>query len=412
MEAPPPRRRQGLFAAFKFRDFRLLWFGLIISNFGTWMQMTAAGYLVVKLAPTPALGSFYLGLLGLAAAIPVLVLSPVAGYVADSYPRRRTLFVSNVAIVLQAAAYAVLTSMHEISMPVILALQVLGAVARSFDAPARQSWVPLMVEREYVGNAIGLNSIAFNAPSFIGPAIAGYLIVAVDIEGAFYINALTTLAVIVALIFMRESPPSGARREPMFESIKHGLSFLFTHPVLRPIIILLLVEAVLVRPVLQLLPAYALHVVHVDARGLGLMMSGSGVGSIVGAVITAAFGTLEHRAPLWIASAVLMAAGLVLLGFNSGFVVAIVILMVIGLATLTFIGSTNILIQTIAPDEVRGRAVSVYSMILLGMVPAGSLLVGSLGSLFGLGPAFIASGALTVLVCIGIFAASPALRRV
>lgn len=412
IETPPPRQPLGLFAAFKFRDFRLLWFGLLISNFGTWMQMTAAGYQVVTLAPTPSLGPFYLGLLGLSAAVPVLVLSPIAGFVADRYPRRRVLFITNGVIVLQAFALALLTGTHHITMAQIMMLQVIGSAARAFDAPARQSWVPILVDREYVGNAIGLNSIAFNAPSFIGPAIAGYLIVTVDIAGSFYINSFTTIAVIVALIFMKESPPSDTLREPFFQSIARGLQYLFSHPVLGPIILVLLAEAILVRPVLQLLPAYTLHIVHADARGLGLLMSGSGLGSIGGALIVAGFGTLQRRALLWFASALVMPLALVCLGLTTHMIPAFLILLVMGLATLTYLGSTNYLIQTIAPDDMRGRAISVYSMILIGMVPAGALLLGSMGSLFGLGPAFLVSGGLAAILCAATFALAPALRRV
>lgn len=401
-----------MWAAFKFRDFRLLWFGLLISNFGTWMQITAAGYLVVTLAPTTALGPFYLGLLGLSSAVPVIVLSPVAGFVADRFPRRRVLFITNGAIVVQAFAFAALTGTHHITMAAIMGLQFFGAAARAFDAPARQSWVPVLVDREYVGNAIGLNSIAFNAPSFIGPAIAGYLIVTVDIAGSFYINAVTTVAVIVALVFMKESPPSDTLREPFFQSIARGLQFLFSHPALAPIILVLLAEAILVRPVLQLLPAYTLHVVHSNAQGLGLLMAGSGLGSLGGALITAAFGTLQRRAYLWIVSAIVMAFGAIGLGFTVHMLSAFLILFVTGLATLTWLGSSNILIQTIAPDEMRGRAISVYSMILIGMVPAGSLLLGSMGSLFGIGTAFIAGGSLAAVICAATFALSPAVRKV
>ncbi len=412
VEAALPRRRIGLFAAMRFRDFRLLWTGLLISNLGTWMQFTAIGYFVTTFAPTPRLGSFYLGLLGAARAIPVLICSPIAGVVADTWPRRKVLFVTNSVIAALALALAILTSLHRINVWGVLAISGLQAAALSFDAPARQSWVPLLVEREYIGNAIGLNSIAFNAPAVIGPAIAGFVIASVSVAGAFYANAVATLAVVAALIFMREAQPSAKGDEPMLTSVLRGVQFLFEHRILRWVITAFILTALLTRPYSLLLPAYALNYLHTDAKGLGWLIAATGAGGFGGAVVTAWLGSRADRGLLWLFAAALMCLGVAVLGVISSFAIAICVLIAIGLATLAFLGISNILIQTFSPEEVRGRAISVYSMVALGFVPGGALIVGSIASLIGLHIAFELAGGTCLMFVLWLWFARPVIRSV
>jgi len=397
VEEALPKRAPGLLGALRFRDFRLLWIGLLISNLGTWMQFTAIGYFVVKLSPTAQLGSFYLGLLGIARAIPVLLASPIAGVVADRLPRRRVLFVTNSAISALALLLAVLTTLHAINIWGLIALSMLNAAAQSFDVPARQSWVPLLVDRDYIGNAIGLNSIAFNAPAVIGPAIAGFLIAYVGVAGSFYVNAAATLAVVVALLFMQSPAPSSTARESLLVSIRNGITFLLSHAILRYVIIFFMVSALFVRSYNLVLPAYALNYLQADAKGLGWAIAATGVGGFGGALVTALFGSSERRGTLWLLSAMLMALSVVALGFVHTLWLSFPVLILIGLTTLAFMGMSNILIQTLSPDAVRGRAVSVYSMLALGFVPAGAFVIGGLGSLIGLGHAFIVAGFATAV---------------
>jgi MFS family permease len=406
-----PARTSGVLGPFRFRDYRLLWTGLIVSNLGTWMQFTALGYLVVAIAPTPRMGAFYVGVLGASNAIPALVLSPFAGVVADRFPRRRVLLITNTLTSLIALALAVLAQFHVLALWEIFVLSGARAATQSFDAPARQSWVPLLVPREFVGNAIGLNSIAFNGPSVLGPPLAGALILTVGVQTAFYFNAVSTLAVIVALVLMRPAPPSSAAREPMLEAMAAGARFLFGHPVLRSVVTLLVVTCICVRPYSQLMPAYAAHIVHVDARGLGLLLAASGVGAIGGSIITAVIGA-RRRGIVWFVSALVMSLSSMLLGITHVFAVALGILVVLGMAVLSFAGSSNVLLQTLAPDEMRGRAISVFSMIMLGFVPLGSLALGSLATLIGLPRAMVLGGAVSLVLAMVVFMKNAALRDV
>lgn len=411
MSAAEPRvpdRRPGFFGAFRFRDFRLLWAGLLVSNLGTWMQFTALGYYVAALAPNSQVGALDIGLLGAARALPALVLSPFAGVVADRYPRRRVLLATNLATSLTSFLIFVLIATHHAPLWTLMVTSGLAAATQAFDAPARQSWVPLMVPREYVAGAIGFNSVAFNAPSVVGPPLAGLLIAGIGVAPCFLVNAFTTLAVVLALFLMRPAPPSSTRRGNVVAAIAEGVRFLAVHPVLRWVILLLIVTSLTIRPYNFLLPAYAVHEVHTDARGLGWLMAAAGAGAIAGAFVTAAGG--ERRGTIWIVSGVLGSLGVGLLGLTTRFVPAALILAVVGAATLSFIGSSNILLQTLAPDDMRGRALSVYSMILLGLVPLGSLLVGAVASLFGLRWTFVGAGAVAVAVALWIALTKPALR--
>ncbi len=376
------------------------------------MQLTAMGYFVVKLAVKPELGPLYLGLIGAARAVPVILCSPIAGVVADTWPRRRVLYATNITIALIALILAIFTSLGRMNLWGLLVISAVSSAAMSFDSPARQSWVPLLVDREYIGNAIGLNSVAFNAPAVIGPAIAGFLIAHVSVAGSFYVNAAATMAVVGALLLMRASPASSAKREPLLRSIAGGLQFLYAHPILRWVIAFFIVSALLVRPYSSLLPAYALNDLHTNAQGFGWALAATGIGGFGGALVTAAFASRESRSLIWFGSGLLMSLGVLALGFTGSLAIAIPLLFLIGVCVLTFLGMSNTLIQMLSPDAVRGRAISVYTMIALGIVPGGSLIVGSLGSLIGLHLAFIISGALCALVVAWLYLFKPIVRTV
>jgi MFS family permease len=408
-DAPP--QRPPFLAAFRFRDFRLLWFGLSISSLGTWVQFTGLGYEVVHIAPNPHLGALYLGLIGASRAIPVLLLSPIAGVVADRLPRRAVLMTTNALTALLAFALAVLIASGHATIGWLMLLSGLAAGTQSFDTPARQSWVPGLVPRELVSNAIGLNSIAFNGPAVIGPPIAGLFIAASGVAFCMFANAVATLAVVAALIVMKPAPPSSSGRTSMFAAIGAGLRFLFGHPVLRWVVLELIVVSLFVRPYNFLMPAYAAHVLYTDAHGLGALLAANGVGAILGAVTTAAL-VPARRSVLWTGAAIVMGGGAIALGLVPQIGFAFAVLAVMGLTTMIFINASNILMQTLSPDDMRGRSISVYSMILLGLVPAGSLLLGAIAAQLDLREAFIIGGAIVGLCALGMYLGSAELRAV
>jgi MFS family permease len=400
----------GILAPLRFRDFRLLWSGLLISNLGTWMQFTAIGFHVAQMAGSPQRAALYLGFLGAARAVPVLLLSPVAGVTADLYPRRRVLMAANLVMSAVALALALLASAHALALTALIALTAVNAAGTAFDSPVRQSWTPHLVDRAYLGNAIGLTSVAFNAPAVIGPALAGVLIVSTGVEGAFYVNAVATLAVVAAIAMMAPSPPSGAVREPLLLSIRTGLVFLAEHPVLRWIIGVFVVSALLVRPYFQLIPAYIVNTLHGDARELGWAVACAGIGGFGGAIFTASFA--GARSLQWVAAGSAMCAGVLALGFVWSIPVALPLLFLVGLGTLGFLGACNTLIQTLSPDDVRGRAVSVYTMVAMGVVPGGTFVLGSIAAAIGLHATFAITGAICLALVVASYALRPEIRAV
>jgi MFS family permease len=405
-------RRASILTALRYRDFRLLWIGLLISNLGTWMQFTAMGFFVARMAGSQHQAALDLGILGAARALPVLLLSPPAGVVADHLPRRRVLFVTNATMALAALLLALLAASHRLNMAGLVTLSAMNSAANAFDSPTRQSWVPFLVDRAYVGNAVGLNSVAFNAPAVIGPALAGLLIVWIGVAGAFYFNAAATLAVVVAVMMMHPSPPSAAYREPTLQAMRQGIAFVARHPALRWIVLAQFVTALSTRPYGQLIPAFAVKVLHAGARGLGWAVSAIGIGGFAGAMVTAYFAQRERRAMLWLHSGLLMSLGVLALAFAPSLALALPVLFAVGLGTLASMGATNTLIQTLSPDDVRGRALSIYTMIAIGVVPLGALLDGAVASVVGLRPTFAVAGALCTILFAAIWLFRPAVRSV
>ncbi len=406
------KRAPSLFVALRYRDFRLLWIGLMISNLGTWMQFTAMGYFVAEIAITPHRAALNLGILGAARAVPVLLLSPLAGVVADTLPRRRVLMATNATMALAALLLALLATAHRLEMVGLVLISALNSAANAFDSPTRQSWVPFLVDRQYVGNAVGLNSVAFNAPAVIGPALAGALIVWVGVAGSFYVNAVLTLAVIAAVLIMRPSPPSQRKREPLLLAMRQGILFTVRHPILRWIVLAFFVTALLARPYSQLVPAFVVDVLHTGAHGLGLAVSAIGLGGFGGALVTAYFAQRERRSRLWLQAGLAMSCGVLFLGLVPTLAIALPLFFAIGVGTMSLLGATNTIIQTLSPDDVRGRVLAVYTMIAIGVVPAGSLIDGAIAAALGIHVMFALAGGICALVFLAIWFFRPAVRTV
>jgi MFS family permease len=401
-----------IYAALRYRDFRLLWIGLLVSNLGTWMQFTAMGFFVARMAGSAHQAALDLGILGAARAVPVLLLSPPAGVIADHVARRRVLLVTNVTMALAALLLALLATAHVLNLVGLVLVSALNSAANAVDSPTRQSWVPLLVDRRHIGNAIGLNSVALNAPAVVGPALAGLLIVWIGVSGVFYFNAAATLAVVVAVLMMKPSPPSASDPEPMLRAMWEGIAFLVRHPALRWIVLGQLATAILTRPYSQLIAAFAVNILHAGARGLGWAVSAIGVGGFGGALLTAYFAQRERRSRLWLQSALLMSCGVLALAFVPSLKLAIGVLFLVGVGTMAFMGATNTLIQMLSPDEVRGRALSVYTMIAIGIVPLGSLVDGAIAATIGLRETFALAGGLCALLFLVIWVLAPIVRTV
>ena len=400
--------RTSALAALRYRDFRLFWFGLLVSNVGTWMQLFGQGYLVVLLAVrdgVPQLAPLYLGLVGLARAVPGLAFGLFGGVLADRTDRRRLLLVTQSSAAVTATILAGLAMTDKINIGEILLIGALNSTIFSFDAPTRQAMVPRLVPERDLMSAIGLNSAAFNGPQVIGPVLGGLLFAPFADRptfGAgllFGVNAISYLAVVVALLKMRPVPVVGGRSEvSMLDSIREGLAYVRHDAVTLWVVVLAAATALFARPYIQLLPAIAHEQFHVGAVELSWMLAASGVGALLGSLTTAALGGLRRRGVMLIAAAVSVGTFLALFTLQRALLPALPLLVLLGLAIMVFLGAANGLLQTRSPDHLRGRVMSVYSMIFMGLMPLGSMVIGTIGSAVGTGTGLFVGGVICALV--------------
>ncbi len=374
--------------ALRHRNFRLFFAGQLISLIGTWMQNVAQSWLVYRLTGSSAL----LGMIGFAGQIPVFLIAPLGGLVADRYSRQRTVIATQTSAMLLAFVFAALTLTGTIHVWHIFVLAVLLGVVNAFDMPARQAFLVEMVGRDDLINAIALNSSMFNGARIIGPAIAGILVAAIGEGWCFFANAVSYIAVIIGLIMMHVPPAAARVREGSAAShIIEGFRFVAHTGPIRALLLLLGLVSITGIPYVVLMPIFADKIFHSGARGLGILMSFAGLGALMGAL------TLATRLGIkglgrWVPiSCGVFGASLIAFAFSRSFWLAAAGLVPVGFAMMTQMGASNTLIQTMAPDRLRGRVMSVYSMMFMGMAPVGALLAGVIAEHFG-APFTVAAG--------------------
>lgn len=405
--ASPPQA-QGMWAALRIRDYRFLWLGMIISSHGMWMQMVAQGYLVYELTRSPAA----LGLVGLARAIPVLVLSLFAGVAADRMDRRKLLIVTQSLAGVFSLILAVLTSTGQIQVWMILALGFLNASVMSFDNPTRQALIPDLVGREYMANAIALNSTAFSASQVLGPAIAGVLLAATSPAICFYANAVSYIAIIAALIAMRPVKTQGRRSTGgMLHNLIAGFGYVRKNAVVAAFLVQIGVLCLLSRSSSQLLPAVQRDVLHVGAGGLGGLNAATGLGALIAALAVAKLSNFQHRGWLVIGAYTAGAVALIAFAFSRSFPLSCVLLAVIGGGGVMTMSTSNMLVQSRIPDELRGRVMGIWTMLIMGGMPLGAMLLGTVASFVGITTTFALAGVICLLCLLVINLRVPAVRE-
>ena len=392
--------RTSAWSALEHRDFRLFWIGLVVSNIGTWMQQFGLGWLVVQLAikdGVPQLAPFYLGVVGLSRAVPGLAFGLFGGVVADRADRRRLLIMTQTSAAIVAGILGVLTISDHINIVEIVLLSALNSIIFSFDAPTRQAMVPRLVSDKELMSAIGLNSAAFNGATLVGPLIGGVLIIPFGVGGLMIINAISYVAIVVALVLMRPQPVDAVRHLPLIESIREGLSFIRGDPVLRWVVTLSVATALFTRPYIQLLPAEA-QFLGVGALELSWLLAASGGGALAGALFTASLGSWRRRGALLVGAAFAHGTLLTLFGAQRSVLGAMLFVGLTSLAVMVFLGMANTLMQTRTPDALRGRVMSVHTMVFMGFMPLGQMLLGSLGTLAGINNSFLVGGVIVTLL--------------
>jgi MFS family permease len=381
-------RLRGAVRALRHRNFRLFFSGQAISLIGTWMQTVAESWLVFRLTGSEAL----LGFVGFAGQIPVFLLAPFGGALADRRDRRWTLVATQSAAMVLAMSLALLTLSGRIRVWEVFALGALLGVVNAFDIPTRQSFFVEIVGREDLLNAIALNSSMFNAARVVGPAVAGILVASIGEGWCFFVNAVSYVAVICGLVAMRRAPVKRETEGPStFRRIAEGFRFSARTAPVRTLLLLLAAISFAGSPYAVLMPVFAEKILHQGARGLGILMAASGVGALLGSVALAMRRQLRGLGS-WVASAsIAVGVALALFSMSRTFWVSVVLLVPVGFAFMVALGASNTLIQAMVPDALRGRVMAVYSMMFMGMAPFGALLAGALASRIG-APSTVAAG--------------------
>jgi predicted MFS family arabinose efflux permease len=381
-----------VFKAFRYRDFRLMWLGACTSSIGTWMQQLAQSWLVYTMSGS----AFFLGLDAFLGQAPIMLFSLVGGVFADRKSRRKLLLMSQYVQMFCAFVLAALVFFGLRHIWPILCLSFLVGTAQSFGGPAYSALVPTLVEPEDLPNAIALNSIQFNLARVIGPVLGGLALEQLGASWCFVLNGVSFIAVIVSLYMIRVEFKPAQSRESVLESMKQGFGFIRNRASMISLIVLAFSMTLIAYPIIAFLPVFARDVLHAGSRGYSVLLASSGAGSVVGALIVAAFARDKNlgRAAL----IMLLALGVAMTSFALSNTLwwSCVFLFVAGAAMIGVFAMVSSLVQLITADQMRGRVMSVYNIAFRGGMPLGSILVGAIVQRLGAPPVIAVNGALLV----------------
>ncbi|HRH42463.1 MAG TPA: MFS transporter [Pyrinomonadaceae bacterium] len=367
------------FRALQHRNFQLFFAGQFISLTGTWMQSVAHSWLVYRLT-----GSVLsLGLIGFASQIPVFLLAPLGGAFADRHNRQKILVITQSAAMITALVMAILTLTGTIQVWHLFIFATCFGLANAFDIPTRQAFVSDMVAKEDLLNAIALNSSMFNGARIVGPAIAGILVALVGEGWCFFGNAVSYIAVIAGILLMKITPVIRERKGSTFSNIAEGFSFVAKTAPIRGLLLLLGLISLMGMPYAVLMPIFADKILGGGSDTLGYLMGASGLGALAAALILASR-TEVFGLGRWVSYASAgLGISLILFSFSTNFWLSLILLIPVGFSMMLQMSSSNTLIQAMVPDELRGRVMSVYSMMFMGMAPLGALWAGTLAGMIG-----------------------------
>lgn len=391
----PRNLLQQTFKAFQYRNYRLWFFGQLVSLFGTWMQNTAQGFLVYELTGSPA----YLGVVGFAAGVPAWLFMLYGGVIADRYPRRTIMVVTQTVMMSLAFILATLTYFGVVQPWHIVILAFLLGTANAFDTPARMALVSDLVQHDDLTNAIALNSGMFNAATIVGPAVAGITYAAFGPAWCFLLNGISFLALIAALILMRLPPVEVApQRRSLISGLKEALQYIQTETIVRTIILVVAVVSLFGASFQTLFPAWAVDVLGGDVTTNGLLRSAQGVGAVISALMIASLSSSGKRGKILTVGLFLFPLLLIVFAQIHQTTPALLVLVLIGISVVMIFNLANSMVQINVPDALRGRVMSVYSLTFFGTFPIGSLIMGTLAEYVN-EMAAVLIGATVLLTC-------------
>jgi MFS family permease len=408
MRAPDSQATDSPLAVLRNRNFTVLWAGVIVSNGGSWMQIVAQGYLVFHLWHSP----FLLGLIGMARAIPMIVLPPFGGVVADRVERLKLLKFTAAGSFLVAFAQGAIVSLDVVTVWDLALIGFLAGAVNAFDQPSRQALLPNLVPREHLSKAIALQSSAWQGSALFGPTLAGVTIAAVGVAGAFYANAVSFLAVMVALFFIRGVPHRVVKtaNRAVAGDLVAGLRFARSASVISVLLMMATVTSIFGRSFQQLLPVFAADVFHRESLALGILFAAPGAGTIAGAVAMAVLKDTRAKGRGFLAGSFLFSASIVLFALNRSFPAGLLLLFGSGVASIVFSSLMTTMIQLEAPDEMRGRVMSLVTVTMQGFTPIGALLTGGIADLIGTPEAVAGSALVVAAAAVATFIGAPQVR--
>jgi MFS family permease len=386
---------QTTFSALKHRNYRLWFWGQMTSLFGTWMQTTAQGFLVFELTRSSA----FLGYVGFASGIPSLLFTMYGGVVADRVSRRKLLIITQSAMMVLAFILALLT-FFEIVRPWHILLLAFGlGLANAFDAPTRLAFISEMVDHKDLTNAIALNATMFNSALVVGPAIAGIIYAAFGPSWCFTINGISFIAVIAALMAMdiQTNPPSTTKTSTLL-ALKEGLSYVFRHSIIRTLIGLVASVCIFGMALGTLMPAWSVKILHGNAATNGMLFSARGVGSLIGALAIATLGRNTIRGKLIADGSLFFPVFIAIFALVHILPVSLLLMAFIGFASIFVLNLSNAMIQSLTPDDLRGRVMGVYSTVFMGSIPLGAIILGTIAEYAGEAEAALLSSAAAFIV--------------
>jgi len=378
-----PEHKQGFFwntfRSLKHRNFRLYWFGQMISLIGTWMQSMAQGWLVLRLSNSP----FLLGVVGAFASLPIFFFSLPAGVLADRVKKRKLLIWTQTGAMILAFVLAFLTYTGLVRVWHVMILALCLGMVNAFDMPTRQSFVKEMVGKDDLLNAIALNSFMFNAARILGPAAAGILISLAGEAGCFFFNGLSFLAVISGLLLMRmQDLVFSDSNHTFLTSFKQGVSYVRGNKRVLALVIMVSAMSIFGFSYAVLMPVFARDIIKAGPSGLGFLMAAIGIGAI-----TAGLGLAsrkgEEKLKYMRLGIFVFFISVFAFSFSNLLVLSLLLLVATGWGMISIIATCNTLLQEIIPDELRGRVMSFYTMMFMGTMPLGSFLAGALGQTLG-----------------------------
>lgn len=395
------------FRSLRHRNYRLFAAGQLVSLIGLWLHSVAQSWLVYRLTGS----SLLLGLVGFCLQIPVLLLSPLGGTLADRADRRRLLMLTQSLAGALALILGTLTLTGVVTVRAIFVLAVLLGTVNSFDQPTRQAFVVELVGKQDLPNAIAINSSLINSARVVGPAVAGVMIATVGEGWGFLLNGLSYGAVVAALAAIRLAPrpPAPARGSALAE-IRAGFEFVGGHAPIRALLLLVGLVSLVGMPYVVLMPIFADKILGGGPKALGILMGSTGVGALAGALLLAARSDARGLGR-WVGLAAIgFGTGIALFSASRVFVLSCVILAGVGFCMVVQLASSNTLLQTLTPDRLRGRVMAVYSMMFVGMAPFGSLLAGAAAGRIGAPLTVATGGGLSMLGGMVFLARLPSLR--